>query len=48
VKGCSDRAQKLKGSRRKGSAPPERALLPAPAPTLAEYASSDAHSEWVI
>ena len=46
LKGCKERAQKLKGSRLKvlsGAFDLER-----PEPALAEYASSDAHSLWVI
>lgn len=46
LKGCSDRAQKLKGRRLKvlsGAFDFER-----PEPALAEYASSEAHSLWVI
>ena len=45
LKGCRLAAQKLKGRRRKGAA----ALLEEErAPTLAEKASEDDHSEWVI
>lgn len=46
LKGCSDKAQKLKGRRLKvvsGAFDLER-----PEPALAEYASSEAHSLWVI
>lgn len=45
--GCREREQKLNGRRLK-----EECTVPAfdrtPEPALAEYASSDAHSEWVI
>lgn len=43
-KGWSEAAQKLKGRRRKGAAAPRLDE----APELAEKASSDDHSEWVI
>lgn len=46
LKGWRDKAQKLKGSRLKvlsGAFNLER-----PEPALAEYASSEAHSLWVI
>ena len=46
LKGCRERAQKLKGRRLKvvsGAFDLER-----PEPALAEYASSEAHSLWVI
>ena len=45
--GWREREQKLKGRRLKAAWSPFRAL-PTPAPALAEYASSEAHSEWVI
>ena len=46
--GCREREQKLKG--RRLNAPWSSPLLAfaTPAPTLAEKALSDAHSEWVI
>lgn len=48
VKGWREREQKLNGRRLNGAwVPPLRALA-APAPMFAEYASSEAHSEWVI
>ena len=46
VNGCRDTAQKLKGSRLKEPAVVPFGLIPEPA--LAEYASSEAHSECVI
>ena len=46
LKGWRLAAQKLKGRRRKGAALLEREE--AFAPTLAEKASDDDHSEWVI
>ena len=45
-KGCRETAQKLKGSRL--NVPSGALDLAMPEPALAEYASSDAHSEWVI
>ena len=46
LKGCRLKAQKLKGSRLKAAWPLVSARTPAPAE--AEYASDEAHSEWVI
>ena len=45
-KGCSDIAQKLKGSRLKGA--PSVEALERVEPALAEKASEEAHSLWVI
>lgn len=47
-KGWSEREQKLNGRRLKPAFSPPRLAFPTPAPALAEYASSDAHSECVI
>jgi hypothetical protein len=47
LNGWREAAQKLKGRRRKG-APLAALREPAFAPTLAEKASEDDHSEWVI
>lgn len=46
LKGCSDTAQKLKGRRRKGA--PSLDALERPEPALAEKASDEPHSLWVI
>lgn len=46
--GWSEREQNLKGSRLKEASPTPRLAFPTPAPALAEYASSEAHSECVI
>lgn len=45
LKGCRLAAQKLKGRRLKFAPDGRCALDPAPAPTLAEKASEEAHSE---
>lgn len=45
LKGWREAAQKLKGRRRKGRLEAEDEVL---APELAEYASPEFHSEWVI
>jgi len=45
-KGCSDTAQKLNGRRLKGVPPVDG--LERPEPALAEKASEEAHSLWVI
>lgn len=47
-KGCREREQNLKGRRLNAPSPPPRLAFPTPAPALAEKASSEAHSEWVI
>lgn len=47
-KGCSESEQNLKGRRLKDAPPAPSLALPTPAPALAEYASSEAHSECVI
>lgn len=44
-KGWSDREQNLNGRRRNEAWTPPLLAFPTPAPALAEYASSDAHSE---
>lgn len=46
AKGWSESAQKLKGRRLNDA--PGAFVLETPEPALAEYASSDAHSECVI
>lgn len=45
-KGCRDTAQKLKGRRLKGA--PSADGLERPEPALAEKASEELHSLWVI
>jgi hypothetical protein len=47
-KGCRESEQNLKGRRLNEASPVPRRALPAPAPALAPYASSEAHSECVI
>lgn len=47
-KGCSDSEQNLNGRRLKDAPSAPSLALPTPAPALAEYASSEAHSECVI
>lgn len=46
--GWRDSEQKLNGRRLNEAWAPPLLAFPTPAPTLAEYASSDAHSECVI
>ncbi len=46
VNGCRESAQNLNGRRLKDA--PALSLFAVPEPALAEYASSDAHSLWVI